>query len=219
MDREEQKDKKSSPKRKRVKNVVVLVIVILAVCGVVYFYQNNIGSIFSGIGGGLHDAVVGEEGKVTTVTKTTLEEVLEISELSTVDFFYNAVARAYEDDGTTVKYYVAYEGKVNAGINFDDIVINIDDENKKITLTMPEPEIQNTTVDFGSMEYIFVDDSAETETVSQEAYELCRADLAERAQSEDQLLAMAKENASSAVEALVDPWVKQIDPEYTVTIA
>lgn len=87
-----------------------------------------------------------------------------------------------------------------------------------ITLTLPESEIENTTVDFGSMDYIFENKKYETETISQEAYELCRADLAERAAKEKDLLALAQENAVTAVEALVNPWVQQLDEEYKVTI-
>lgn len=100
------------------------------------------------------DAIIGEEGTVTTISKASLEKVFEISELSTVDYSYNAVARAYEEDGATPKYYVAYEGTVTAGIDFSKIVIDIDEDTKIITITLPESEIQNTTVDFGSMDYI-----------------------------------------------------------------
>lgn len=73
---------------------------------------------------------------------------------------------------------MAYDGTVTAGIDFSKIDINIDEETETITLTLPESEILNTTVDFGSMDYIFKNGKDESETVSQEAYELCRADLA-----------------------------------------
>ena len=41
-------------------------------------------------------------GEVITVTRTSLEEVLEISELSTVEYTYNAVAAKYDDSGEKV---------------------------------------------------------------------------------------------------------------------
>ena len=44
---------------------------------------------------------------------------------------------------------------VTAGIDFSKIMIDIDEDTKIITITLPESEIQNTTVDFGSMDYIF----------------------------------------------------------------
>ncbi|MCD8012900.1 MAG: DUF4230 domain-containing protein [Lachnospiraceae bacterium] len=212
-------EKKTSP-LKFFKWIVILIVVVFIIGGGVYIAKNGLGSFIDiGKGEDLKDAIVGEEGSVTTITEASLEEVFEISELSTVDFFYNAIARQYEDDDeTTVDYYVAYEGTVTAGIDFEKIDISIDEENKIIVLTLPDSEIQNTSVDFGSMEYIFADSSSETETVSQEAYELCQKDLKERAKSETQLLDMAEDNAESVVQALVDPWVNQIDSEYTVVI-
>ena len=44
---------------------------------------------------------------------------------------------------------------VTAGIDFSKIMIDIDEDTKIITITLPESEIQNTMVDFGSMDYIF----------------------------------------------------------------
>lgn len=213
-------EKKSKNKEKRTPVIKIRITggVILAVAAVIVILKVLSTDPLSGFFKNTKDAMIGEEGKVTTISKSSLEEVLEISELSTVDYAYNAVARAYEEDGETPKYYVAYDGTVTAGIDFSKIVIDIDEDTKMITLTLPESEIQNTTVDFGSMDYIFENKKYETETISQEAYELCRADLAERAAKEKDLLALAQENAVTAVEALVNPWVQQLDEEYKVTI-
>ena len=213
-------EKKSKNKEKRTPVIKIRITggVILAVAAVVVILKVMNTDPLSGLFQNAKDAVIGEEGTVTTISKLSLEEVFEISELSTVDYDYNAVARAYEEDGETPKYYVAYDGTVTAGIDFSKIVIDIDEDTKTISLTLPESEIQNTAVDFGSMDYIFENKKYETETVSQEAYEVCRADLAERAKKEKDLLALAKENAVTAVEALVNPWVQQLDEEYKVTI-
>lgn len=197
----------------RITGGVILAIVI--VCVILKILNADPSSVFLK---NTKDAIIGEEGTVTTISKASLEKVFEISELSTVDYSYNAVARAYEEDGVTPKYYVAYEGTVTAGIDFSKIMIDIDEDTKIITITLPESEIQNTTVDFGSMDYIFENKKYETETVSQEAYELCKTDLARRAAKENDLMTLAKENAVTEVEALVDPWVQQIDGEYKVNI-
>lgn len=52
----------------------------------------------------------------------------------------------------------------------------------------------------------------------QEAYELCKKDLEERVEKEEELLEIAKENTMAVVEALVKPWVEQINNEYRVEI-
>jgi hypothetical protein len=159
---------------------------------------------------------VGHE--VTTVSKASLEKVLEISELSTLEYTYNAVATAYEEDNTTIKYYVAYEGTVRAGIDFDKIEVSEPDENKNIVITIPDVEIQDTTVDMGSLEYIFTKSKYNTETVSQEAYQCCQEDLEKRAKDTVELKQMAKDNAITSIQALIKPWLDQLEEGYTVDI-
>ena len=166
----------------------------------------------------VRNAIEGEESKVTTVSRASLEKVFEISELSTADYTYNAIAKAYGEDGTTVKYYVSYEGKVKAGIDFNKIDFDINEEEKIITVTLPDVELQERTVNPGTLEYIFIDKKSETEAVHQEAFRLCESDLEERTAKEEELFTLARENAAAVVEALVMPWVKQIDEEYKVEI-
>lgn len=166
----------------------------------------------------VNDVIIGTEGKVTTITKTSLQEIFEISELSTASYTYNAIATLYAEDETAVKYHVAYNGTVAAGIDFSKIDIKIDENTKKITVELPACEILETTVDFGSMEYIFIDKKSESETVSQEAYHACKADLEMRAAKDGRLITMAEKNAASAIEALVSPWMKQAYSDYEVVI-
>ena len=215
-ERNEKRNKRSKLGIRVVGLIVLCVFVVVMVSKFIDF--NWTSSLFNSTGDMVSDVIVGHEGAVTTISETSLEEVFEISELSTADYAYNAVVHAYENDGITPKFYVAYEGMVTAGIDFSKIIIDVDENNKSITLKIPDCEILNTTVDFGSMKYIFENDKYNTETVSQEAYELCKTDLAERAKMEEDLLSLAKENATATVEALVNPWVKQIDGNYTVNI-
>lgn len=172
------------------------------------------------IAGGIwiFSALNAEEGhKVTTISEASLQEIIEISELSTVDYTYNAIAKAIDEDGE-VKYYIAYEGVVTAGINFDKIDIEVDDEDKMITFIVPDVEVQDIEVDMGTLEYIFEDDDYETETVSQEAYKISLADLEKRVEEENMLFELAKENAIESVKALFTPWIVQIDATYTVQV-
>ncbi|MCM1431664.1 MAG: DUF4230 domain-containing protein [Muribaculaceae bacterium] len=202
--------------KKKIAKYILLAAVlgIAAGIGIKTFSQSALGRAKESVG----DVVIGTEGKVAVVTRADLEDIFEISELSVIDYTYNAIARAYEEDGVTPKYYVAYEGSVTAGIDFSKIQIDISDENKVVNLTLPDCTIQKTTVDFGSMEYIFTDKKYEDETISHEAYELCKSDIQQRAAYEEELLKLARENAISSVRAWVEPWIEQIDNEYQVNI-
>ena len=159
-----------------------------------------------------------KEPQVTTITKSSLEKVLEISDLETLDYTYNSIVDVMDEDGETAKYHVAYEGVVTAGINFEKIGISVEDETKTVVITVPEAEIQNVYVDMGTMEYIFEKNRYETETVSQEAYHFCCEDLEKKAKEETSLLTIARDNAVEAVNALISPWVEQMDEEYHVEV-
>ena len=116
-------EKKSKNKEKRTRVIKIritggVILAIVIVCVILKILNADPSSVFLK---NTKDAIIGEEGTVTTISKASLEKVFEISELSTVDYSYNAVARAYEEDGVTPKYYVAYEGTVTAGIDFSKI--------------------------------------------------------------------------------------------------
>ncbi len=158
---------------------------------------------------------------VTTISKTSLEKIIEINELSTVDYIYNATTKKLVDESkedSEVAYYVAYEGVITAGIEFNKIVIKVDETTKKITITVPEVEFQSFKVDMATMEFIFTKDKYETENVTQEAFKLCKADLENRVKKETMLKDKAKESAISAVEALFSPWIATVDNEYQVEV-
>lgn len=155
---------------------------------------------------------------VATAAQASLQKVLEISDLSTLDYTYNSIVEVCGEDGDTPKYYVAYEGAVTAGIDFTEISLKVDEGTKQIDIILPDAQVQSVRVDMGSMEFIFLKDRYETETISQEAYQASLADLKYEAAQESQLLNMAKENAAAAIEALIEPWTQQLDGQYTVTI-
>ncbi|MCM1257514.1 MAG: DUF4230 domain-containing protein [Roseburia sp.] len=178
------------------------------------FFQKGTVSLKDNIG----QMITGEEGKLTTISKASLDKIFEISELSTADYVYNAVARAYGEDKTTVKYYVAYEGKVKAGIDFSKITFDIDEETKTIRIIIPAIEFQEQTVDPGTLKYIFKDKKSERENIHQEAFELCEKDLKERIGKEEDLAKLAEKNAVTVVKGLVEPWVAQIDNEYSIIV-
>ena len=157
-------------------------------------------------------------GKVTTVAKASLEKVLETSNLQTLDYSYNAIADVKDEDGKNVKYHVAYEGTVTAGIDMDNVDVSVKEDEKKIVISVPEATVQNVDVDMGKMEFIFEKQKYETETVSQEAYQACLEDLDSKAKKDDSLLTMARENAVNSITALISPWIEQMKDKYTVEV-
>lgn len=211
-------EKKSKMLKQGIIFLVLCMIVVILLIVLVYALREGRLEVIDNAGEAVANIVIGEEGETTTFSEASIRKVFEISELSTADYTYNAVARVYAEDGINVKYYVAYEGRVKVGIDFSKIEIAMNEEEKVITITIPDIEFQEKMVDPGTLEFIFKDKKSETEQVHQEAFVLCQQDLDEKTSKEKELLMLARTNAKSVVEALVTPWIEQAEDDYTVNI-
>lgn len=150
------------------------------------------------------------------ITSSQLQKVINISELSTYQAVYNGIAKM-EKDGD-VKYYVSYEAKVNAGLDIKKIKIDVDNDTKRIVVKLPEIIITDRNVDITTLDYIFMDDKANTSTVSEEAYKLCIKDVEDETISEKEIYDLARQNAENIVKALLKPFVNQLDTDYVIEI-
>ena len=160
-----------------------------------------------------------KEEKKELITESTLEKIINVSELSTYEAVYNGVLAVMNEKKTEeVDYYVYYEAKVKAGIDIEDIEIDVNNEEKIISISLPEVYITDTEVKIESLEFMFYNNKAETETVSQEAYKKCIEDVKKESANEKKIYELARSNARNFVEALVNPFVQQLDSEYVLEI-
>lgn len=153
------------------------------------------------------------------VSSSTLEKIINVSDLSTFEAIYNGVAKVMnEDNNQDVDYYVSYNAKVKAGIDFEQVDISVDDEEKVISVKLPEIKITDITVDIESLDYIFINASANTSTVSEKAYKKCIEDVTTESKREEAIYDLAKQNAHNIVQALISPFVNSLDTEYKLEI-
>ena len=163
--------------------------------------------------------IASKKEKKEMITQSTLEEIVNVSELSTYEVIYNGVAKVMNEEKTeNVDYYVSYEAKVKAGIDFEQVEIKVESETKKISVAIPDIKITDVNVDIASLDYIFENKKANTATVSQEAYKACIEDVNNESASKNAIYKLAKQNAENVIEALITPFVNQLDAEYIVEI-
>jgi len=160
----------------------------------------------------------GKENK-EIITTASLQKILDVSELSTFEAVYNGIAKVMnEKNAEKVDYYVSYEATVKAGIDFSQIKISVDREAKKILIILPRVSLAEPNVDIGTLDYIFVNNKANTSTVSEQAYKQCIEDARQESTAEKEIYELATQNAHNIVEALVKPFVEQGDADYTIEI-
>ncbi len=159
------------------------------------------------------------EEEPEVITESSLQEIINISELSTFEAVYTGVAEVMnEENPDKTDYYVYYESKIKAGINFEAVLVSVNHETKKITVSLPEVEINDIIVDLTSLDYIFENDKADTENVSATAYSACIADVERESSVENAIYELAEQNAKNIITALVTPFVTQLDEAYTLDV-
>lgn len=164
------------------------------------------------------DAVYSQEGIVTTVTKSSIEKVVHSGKLYTAEYPYNGIAAVYDSNDGTLKYHVAYEGTVKAGIDVSQIEVSLDEDTNTIIIYLPKVQVDDPIVEVSTLEYIFEDSKYNTETVAQEAYKAAIANLKRRVSDDPQIEKRAVEAAKMTEWALVDPWVNQVDGDVKYTV-
>lgn len=153
------------------------------------------------------------------VTVSTLQEIINVSELSTFTAVYNGIAQVMNaDDPELVDYYVSYEAKVNAGIDFEDIDVDVDEDTFTVHITVPPVTLTDVNVDISSLDFIFYNEKANTSTVTEEAFKACEADVEKESQEQEAIYELAEQNAKNVLTALVRPIIDQSETEYSLVV-
>lgn len=164
-----------------------------------------------------------EEAEI--ITETELYKIVNSSELSTYQCVYNDICTVKDKNNEDkILYHCAYEARVNAGIDFSKVKIKVnskDDSHKIVNVSIPEVTITDINVDISSLDYIWEDRSANTDTVSEQAYKACIKDVTDKTKSELKIYELAQQNAENMIEALIKPFIDGVnsqDVEYKITI-
>ena len=153
------------------------------------------------------------------INKNTLEKIINVNDLSTFEAVYNGIAKvANEKNPEKIDYYVSYNAKVKAGIDFEKVEITVDNEKKVIAVKLPEIKITDVNDDITTLDYIFENNKANTSTVSEQAYKKCIEDVKNESSNENAIYELAEQNAHNIIEALISPFVGQLDAEYQLQI-
>ena len=68
-------------------------------------------------------------------------------------------------------------------------------------------------VDISSLDFIFMNDSANKASVSEQAYKACTDDATNESKEQKAIYTLAEQNAKSVVKALVNPILSQLNEE------
>ena len=138
-----------------------------------------------------------------------LINIKEIANLSVSEFVYNGIAQSLKSNGN-IDYNVLYKSTVKVSVNADKIRYEIDDTNKVITFFFPELTIEKPVIDVDSISFI----PEKKDLYMDEIISLCRDDAFGEAKKSQKLIASAKENIQTIVEAWYMPVLRGYTLEY-----
>ncbi len=165
-----------------------------------------------------------KKGQIEIKVKSSLDKVVEKSDLETVNISYNVIAKKCknEDDCNTksndindFKYVVSCKGTITAGIDFKDVKIDIDSKNKKIIVKVPEATIKGEP-NIGSIKFLNGNEISADELP--EARKLCQETTLIKSNEDNKLLPAAKEQAIIVLEEFYNQWIKAYDSSYEVEV-
>lgn len=167
--------------------------------------------------------ITNKGGNIEVKVKTSLDRIVEKSDLETVKFTYNVIAKQCKDKKECDKksnnikdfeYVVSCKGTITAGIDFEQVKVEVDKKNKKLIVTMPEAGI--TEINVGSLKFLNGEDIPANELPN--ARKLCEETIDEKSKNDGKLLPVAKEQAEIVLQSFYNQWVKSFDKKYTVEV-
>lgn len=204
MNNEEVKNRKDSNKKIKKYYILISLVAIILISIIIIFVSTS------------------NHGDIKTNIKTTLDSIVEKGDLETASITYNVIAKKCKDDKkcnkdsndiNNFKYVVSCKGTITAGINFENVEIEVTD--KKIKIKIPDATIIGIP-NIGEIKFINGKEIGADELPN--ARNLCQETAIEKSKKDDKLIAAAKEQAKVVLEDFYNQWIKTYSSNYTIEI-
>lgn len=169
-----------------------------------------------------------EERKIKISAKSSLTKINEQTNLETVEYSYTSVAKKCikkDCKGNKLsdhEYFVKYDGVVVAKIDFNKIKIEVDKNEKKVTVIIPEPKIDDKDYaikdDKDALKFMFKSQKYNDADKLPEIRQACIEDMKNKVEKEPLILETAKKNAIEVINAFMEPWINVEYSEYKLEV-
>ena len=154
-----------------------------------------------------------EAGKKPELNSATVTaQISELSQLSTAELAYRGLVRYSQGEITFLtkkEFTMIYDASVKAGVDLKQVQIDIKGNN--ISVTLPKAEIQDITIDPGSLEFYdekFALFNFQDREDTVEALQYAKEDVTEHVENTD-LLKTAEERAKTVITGLINSMWKE----------
>lgn len=167
----------------------------------------------------------GEKEPKTLDIEPEISQMKSICELATMDCYYHNVAKYKKEDAEGMwwwkkdkHFWIEYAGVVTVGIDISLVEIEVEEE--KVTITMPEAKVLGCKVDEKTLtkeSFIVAKNSADVTAEDQTyAFKEAQASMENAAASDKALLANAQQRAQKLLEDYVNNIGGLVDKNYKI---
>lgn len=156
---------------KNKKNIVLLVIIAISIIAMIvlsvgYVKELKTNSVTSEAKTTNNKEKKKKEKVIVTINVETIQDGLaDMGFLVTQEYYFTQVEH-YTKEKTVLKFFTSsseftykYDGYVTAGIDFGKIAVSVNEDSKKISVNIPQSEIQTVSIDKDSFEIYSEKDS------------------------------------------------------------
>ncbi len=163
-----------------------------------------------------------KERTIKITVKTKLDELVEKSNLETINITYNVIAKQCKEDEECDKtsnkiedfdYVVSCSGTITAGINFKEVKIDVQD--KKIIIDIPDASVLGEPT-IGTLKFLNGKDVPAEELPR--ARKLCQETIKQKSSADDHLIPYAKDQAKVVLLEFYKPFIKTYDSSYELDV-
>lgn len=150
----------------------------------------------------------------TIITSSTLTEVIQTAKLTTAKYIQHGIAKAHiegKKDG-----YVLYYAIVKPNINLAEITYEINHEEKKVTVILPERFTFDVELLEDENHPFYYYPQKQADWTGKDVSYICETDAKQKAEANTELIIRARESLTNTIEALLKPILSRND--YTLSI-
>lgn len=150
----------------------------------------------------------------TIITSSTLTEVIRTAKLTTAEYIQHGIAKAHIEG--TKDGYILYYAIVRANINMAEITFEIDDEQKIVTVVVPETfTFEVELLQDEEHQFHYYPKKKDDWTARDVAF-ICETDAQQKAAANTELSNRARESLVNTLESLLNPILTSKD--YTLVV-
>lgn len=138
-------------------------------------------------------------------------------EFSSAPTYYEGITKVTNPkDMKDILYYISYEALYTTAVDFDNIVLEVDDIAKILYVTLPSSRVTKVDINQDNLDYLIYGKDIYPQVTKEADVKLCTEDAWRKSLELVQMKQQVTNNSKQAIESICLPFLKQFRNPYTL---